>query len=331
MQVKYALLALSLAAPLGLADEAKLNLQLDHISVSGLSSGGYMANQFHVAYSDWVDKVGIVAGGPYFCAQGSIKTALEQCVNKVLSPIPLADLQDTASRYAQEGKIAPLNNLKNSKVWLFHGTKDTKVVAQVSDGLYQQYVQWSGKENVHYVNDKEFAHLFPTLDTGSECAESVSPFIGNCQYDTAGNMFVFLFDNLQSRSPSPSGKLIELNQQQLGGDTASTLADTGYAYVPPSCAQGEVCSLHISFHGCNQNAQSVGTQYAEQAGINNWAENNHMVVLYPQTKNSTFMPLNPQGCWDWWGYADADYATQKGQQITAVKSIALALKQYPLK
>lgn len=330
MQVKYALLALSLAAPLAAANEAKLNLALDQISVSGLSSGGYMANQFHLAYSDWVNKVGIIAGGPYFCAQGSIKTALEQCVNKVLNPIPLTDLQDTAIQYARQGKIAPLSNLQNSKVWLLHGTKDTKVLAQVTDALYQQYVSYSGSENVRYVNDKAFAHVFPTLDTGVDCSESASPFIGDCQYDAAGAMFEFLFDELNSRSPSPSGKLIELDQQKLGGESASTLADTAYAYVPQSCAQGNKCALHVSFHGCNQNAQSVGTQYAEQTGINNWADSNHMVVLYPQTKNSTFMPLNPQGCWDWWGYADADYATQQGQQISAVRNIALALKQLPL-
>jgi poly(3-hydroxybutyrate) depolymerase len=330
MHIKYALLALSLASPLSVANEAKLNLKLDQVSVSGLSSGGYMANQFHIAYSDWVNKAGIIAAGPYYCAQGSIKTALEQCVSKVLSPLSLPDLQNTASTYSEAGKIAPLSHLKNSKVWLFHGTKDSKVVAEVSDALYQQYVNWSGSANVSYVNDKDFAHLFPTQDYGSDCSDSVSPFIGNCQYDAAGAMFGFLFDDMQARAASPTGKLIELDQQKLGGSNAATLADKAYAYVPQNCAQGEACSLHISFHGCNQNAQSVGTQYAEHTGINNWADTNHMVVLYPQTKNSTFMPLNPQGCWDWWGYADADYATQQGQQISAVKKIALALKHLPI-
>jgi len=35
------------------------------ISVSGLSSGAFMTSQLHVAYSDIVNGVGIVAGGPY--------------------------------------------------------------------------------------------------------------------------------------------------------------------------------------------------------------------------------------------------------------------------
>jgi poly(3-hydroxybutyrate) depolymerase len=98
-------------------------------------------------------------------------------------------------------------------------------------------------------------------------------------------------------------------------------------YIPESCQAGESCQLHISFHGCKQNAQTVGTQFVENNGLNNWADTNHLVVLYPQTKNSMFMPLNPQGCWDWWGYTDSDYATQNGQQIKAVKKIAESLTQ----
>jgi hypothetical protein len=37
------------------------------------------------------------------------------------------------------------------------------------------------------------------------------------------------------------------------------------------------------------------------------------------------MPLNPQGCWDWWGYTGEDYANNQGQQIKAVKNIIHAL------
>lgn len=308
----------------------KLNLQLEHIGVSGLSSGGYMANQFHVAHSDWVNKAGIIAAGPYYCAQGNIKTALEQCVNQVLSPLSIVDLNNVAQGYEQEGKISPLTQLKNSKVWLFHGLKDAKVLSAVSDALYQQYQAWVDNDNIIYVNDKNFAHLFPTLDSGTTCTDSISPFIGNCDYDAAGAMLGFLYGKLSPRAKEPSGRLIELNQQVLGGLAAQTLAPTAYAYVPESCAEGLTCELHISFHGCNQNAQSVGTNYAMQTGLNNWADTNHLVVLYPQTKNSTFMPFNPQGCWDWWGYADPNYANQQGQQISAVAQLAKSLQHYAL-
>jgi poly(3-hydroxybutyrate) depolymerase len=323
-------LALTFTSTYGQAAQKQLNLDLEHISVSGLSSGGYMANQFHVAHSDWVNKVGIIAGGPYYCAQGSIKTALEQCVNKVVSPIDLESLTQSAEAYAEEKKISSLAQLKKSRVWLFHGTKDDKVVKEVSQALYQQYAKWSGEENVAYVDNIETSHLFPTLNYGSDCQESVSPYLGNCQYDAAGAMLGFLFGKLAPREMSPQGQLLELDQQKLGGPTADVLADKAFAYVPQSCAKGESCSLHISFHGCNQNAQSIGQQFVEHTGLNNWADSNHMVVLYPQTKNSTFMPLNPQGCWDWWGYADPDYATQSGKQIQAITQMANSLQHYSL-
>ncbi|MCS5578689.1 MAG: prolyl oligopeptidase family serine peptidase, partial [Alteromonas macleodii] len=109
-----------------------LTIDLKNVTVSGLSSGGYMATQFQLAHSDWVKGVGVIAGGPYFCAQGDITTALAQCVNKVEGEINLEALNEKAKQYETEGKIASLSNMKDTKVWLFHGTQDTRVIAPVS-------------------------------------------------------------------------------------------------------------------------------------------------------------------------------------------------------
>ena len=43
-------------------------LEPSSVTVSGISSGAFFAHQFHVAYSSLVKGVGIVAGGPYACA-----------------------------------------------------------------------------------------------------------------------------------------------------------------------------------------------------------------------------------------------------------------------
>ena len=57
-----------------LADLGKsLKIDADKVSVSGISSGGFMAHQFHVAHSGNLMGVGIIAGGPYHCAQGDVK------------------------------------------------------------------------------------------------------------------------------------------------------------------------------------------------------------------------------------------------------------------
>lgn len=304
----------------------KLNLTLDKIGVSGLSSGGYMANQFHLAHSDWVDKVGIIAAGPFYCAQNSIKTALEQCVNKSTKNTSI-NLPMQANLYADAGKIASLKNLKNSKVWMLWGTKDEKIHADVNQALYLQYLQWMDQDSIKFVNDQPFAHHFPTLNQGSKCDVSSSPFLGDCGYDAAGEMLNFLYPTLNKPIEKPQGKLIQIDQHKLGGKAANTLSDKGYVYIPQSCQEGETCQVHINFHGCQQNEQSVGPQYVQNNGINNWADSNHMVVLYPQTKNSMFLPLNPQGCWDWWGYTGEAYATKDGEQIQAVKNIAKSLAE----
>jgi hypothetical protein len=71
---------LALIAPLALAWQAAyaelpvedvtalpaLNVDLGQTSISGISSGGYMAQQFHTAYADALIGVGVVAGGPYY-------------------------------------------------------------------------------------------------------------------------------------------------------------------------------------------------------------------------------------------------------------------------
>ena len=306
-----------------------LTIDLKNVTVSGLSSGGYMATQFQLAHSDWVKGVGVIAGGPYFCAQGDITTALAQCVNKVEGEINLEALNEKAKQYETEGKIASLSNMKDAKVWLFHGTQDTRVIAPVSDLLFEQYKLWTDTQNITYINDKPMAHLFPTQNNGVNCMKSESPFIGNCDYDAAGAMLSHLIENVSTPDESLSGQIHSIDQQKIAGSDAKTLASEGFVYVPESCAQGEPCRAHISFHGCNQYADAVGDAYTTQTGLNKWADDNHIVVLYPQTKKSLFMPLNPQGCWDWWGYASSDYANRDGAQINAVKQLLFSLNNAP--
>lgn len=51
------------------------------VSVSGFSSGAYMAIQFHVSHSALVMGLGAIAGGPFFCAENQAKVA-EICMKK---------------------------------------------------------------------------------------------------------------------------------------------------------------------------------------------------------------------------------------------------------
>jgi hypothetical protein len=84
--------------------------------------------------------------------------------------------------------------------------------------------------------------------------------------------------------------------------------------------------VHVALHGCKQDAGLIGDHYTRHAGYNEWADTNRIIILYPQTIASTPIldfgtPFNPNGCWDWWGYTDARYATRSGRQIAAIKAM----------
>lgn len=302
-----------------------LKLNLDQTTVSGLSSGGYMAAQFQLAHANWVKGAAIVAAGPVYCAQNNLLTALDHCTNKVGSPIPLAELNQQLKEWSVQGLLASEQEMQQSRIWLLHGTADEKITKAVADALYQQYLLWLPKTQLSYVQDKNFAHHMPTLNEGSACDKSEAPFLGKCNYDAAGEALKFIRTDLKAAVSQSSGSIYAIDQQKIAGDLAATMAEQGYVYVPEQCEQGQSCTLHISFHGCNQHADAVGMTYVEKSGFNRYADSNNMVVLYPQTRASKLMPMNPQACWDWWGYTDANYANRKGQQIQAVVKLAQAL------
>ncbi len=298
-----------------------LNYDPNNVTVSGLSSGGYMATQMHIAHSDSINGAAILAAGPYYCAQGNIGTALARCVTKTDSPIDLALLNKQLDYYEKQGWIDALTNLKDDNVWLLHGQQDETVNRLAADALYTQYSGMVPAQNIQYIQDQPFGHQFPTDIKGTECGLSQTPFIGQCNYDAAGKLLTHLIGPLRPKIKQASGKIVKFDQREYGGDDAKSLADDGYIYIPQQCASGDACQLHISFHGCKQNEDAIGMAYIQDTGLNEWADTNRLIILYPQTKSSIFAPLNPQGCWDWWGYTDRYYATQKGPQIKAIHTM----------
>lgn len=42
------------------------------------------------------------------------------------------------------------------------------------------------------------------------------------------------------------------------------------------------------------------------------------LLAFPQVTKSVALPMNPHGCWDWWGYTGDDYAWRTGAQQTVL-------------
>ena len=62
-------------------------------------------------------------------------------------------------------------------------------------------------------------------------------------------------------------------------------------------------------------------RFVRNAGYIRWADTNRLIVRYPQAIARHFWVYNPRGCWDWWGYTGAKYATRDGAQIRAVPAM----------
>ncbi len=292
----------------------------DRISVSGLSSGAYMAGQFHVAFSEEVIGAGIVAGGPYGCAEGSLAIALNRCMETGLGPPDPARLLDAAKRVAERDRIDPLEGLAGDRVLVFSGTADETVTPPVVAQVAEFYrLAGLAEEAILFVDDVPAGHGMVTEDRGNSCGSTGSPFLNDCDFDLAGRILAHIHGPLDPPAAAPDGRVIEFAQAEFLHDpTAHGMAETGFAYVPADCAEGAACGVHVAFHGCRQNADRVGDAFVAGAGYNRWAEANRLIVLYPQAHET---PGNPNGCWDWWGYDDPDHATRSGRQMAAVRAM----------
>jgi hypothetical protein len=286
-------------------------------TVSGVSSGGYMAVQMHVAHSSRVAGVGALAAGPYYCAQGSLWTAMNHCMTPgAWRPLPRSEiLKGHADRFAGERRIDPTENLSKARVWLFSGSQDRTVEPAVVQGLARFYSLY--KANPVAV-EKPAGHGMVTENAGSACGKTEPPFINDCDYDAAGELLRHVLANLSAPATKPNGRLLVFDQQDFGEAKAISMADAGYVYIPRAC-DTERCRVHIVFHGCRQGIESVGDRFVRDAGYNRWADTNRLIVLYPQVvARWAWWTFNPRGCWDWWGYTNGQYATKEGPQIRAV-------------
>ena len=298
------------------------NCDLNGTSVSGLSSGAFFAVQMHVAFSSFIVGAGVFAGGPYDCAKGSLTTAEMTCMEAMEKP-EASTYEATTDERAKSGDIDPTSNLVKHNVFLFSGKDDTTVKQPVMDALNDYYKHYITDGNVVYESSMAAAHTQPTDDPANTnaCTVSKSPYLSNCQYDGAGKALNTIFSDLNPRNEGTlSGHLVEFSQSEFFKESDS-MANTGFVYVPADCAAGSRCRLHVSFHGCEQDYTAVGDAYTAHSGYSKWADTNSMIVLYPQTKKSEFAPSNPNGCYDWWGFAGKDYDVQSGDQMSGVRKM----------
>jgi poly(3-hydroxybutyrate) depolymerase len=387
--LSFAAASTVIAGPAAAQQLGSYEIRQDRIFVAGISSGGYMAVQMHVAFSRLFKGAAIYAGGPYDCAQDSLATALTTCLTD-LPPVNLAALESTTVSWASQGLIDPVDNLKGQPVYLWSGTADTTVRQPLMDALKSYYQNFQASV-FHYDNNFDAQHGWESPYGRLSCQQLGTPYIIQCTntdqiasggvggvpgfslpgfslpglslpglslsglslpgqssaaadfepgqsgdfefgqsiaafgpYDSEKVWLTQWFGNLKAKNERKlKGGVIPFDQNEFapGGSAAAISMDkTGYAFVPAECANGQECGLVLALHGCLQNFGTIGAAFINDAGINEWADTNRIIVLYPQTIATNVS--NPQACWDWWGYLnDPNYAQKTGPQMQALSAM----------
>lgn len=323
----------------GCSDQRAANLpafeaKRDATSVSGISSGAYMAGQFQIAHAKDVVGAGIIAGGPYGCSESlyadvipgpgtallNLTKAINGCMQNALQAFGVPDpsqLAERAERLAEHDRIDPIADVKTDRIYLFTGANDHTVVRPIVAAARRFYEDLGvPAAQILYVDNVPAGHAFVTDDRGPECDHTGKPYIVDCDYDQAGALLKQIYGQLNEPAKRTTGSFKVFDQDSFTEDLANHgLSDDGLVYVPEACEANAGCRVHIAYHGCGQNRTFVGDAFARDSGYARWADANNLIVLFPQTATT---PLNPQGCWDWWGYTGANYLTRDAPQIVAV-------------
>jgi poly(3-hydroxybutyrate) depolymerase len=308
-----------------------LNVDTTNITVSGLSSGGVMAVNLGYAYSATFRGVGVFAATPYLC---QYHYPYQNCQNNnTISASMLATMQATIDNW-NGGVIDPTSNVETQQIYLFTGTKDATVGVNPMLALQTQYLN-NGVPQVSLVQSANTAHVFPTdfaAAGNNPCGASLPPYIANCKYDGAKAVLTKFYGTLNARNNAPSpANYLEFSQREFTANPG--MSDTGWVYVPASCAARTKCKLHVALHGCTQNYATIGDRYLKNTGYTRWADTNNMIVLFPQARvdptlyqtPANGLVGNPNGCWDTVGFYGANYAQKSGAQLSAIKAMVTRL------
>lgn len=300
-----------------------LNARTEQASVVGVSSGGYMATQLAVAWPERFSGVGVLAAGPWGCSQGSLSMALNRCM---MTRGGLPDLEDRWTRYRENGQLGDQQVLGKLRAFIWHGGMDSVVAPELVALLAGQWRQWlATPDQLEVVRNPAAGHGWPVRLHEEEtvgphelgnCRQGGGSHVLACDEDVALEMLTWLYPERETGSPEP-GELVAFDQSEFA---VKGLADTGYVFIPASCEE-DACPVTIALHGCQMSTSDIGDTFISHSGLNHWAARHRQLVLYPQIDSSL---SNPQGCWDWWGYAESLWQqnplhdTREGAQVGAL-------------
>src|SRR5580693_5564505 len=109
------------------------------ISVAGISSGAFMANQLHVAHSADIMGAAMIAGGLYGCAVQDVtddgvlalaSQAASACLDVPFMLDDVAKYKERLERLSARGWIDQPSNLARARIYFFTGSSDDVVARE---------------------------------------------------------------------------------------------------------------------------------------------------------------------------------------------------------
>ncbi|WP_163559227.1 PHB depolymerase family esterase [Halomonas sp. NO4] len=322
------------------AELPHLALDDEAVSVIGVSSGGHMALQLAVAWPERFTGVGVLAAGPWSCAQGSLGQALGQCMTTRRGPPNLDALAHHRRDYQSRDQVGSDAAFADLRAFVWHGSDDKVVDPTLGEALATQLGDWladpDAQLRVQVAPDVGHGWPVRTRDRDipphqlADCRLGGGTHLLACDSDVVGEALTWLHGELTppATGADEAGELRVFDQSDF---EAKGLADAGYIYVPEGCESGG-CDLTLALHGCGMGVEQIGEAFVRHTGLNAWAAANDRVVLYPQAESSL---ANPQGCWDWWGFAESSWQlhplhdTRDGTQVQALMAMLAHLTDSP--
>jgi hypothetical protein len=246
------------------------------VTVSGISSGGFMAAQLGVIYSDEISGVGTVAGGFYGCASDHFEqmhqlaesnfmndkalfllntfNPIHRAVNICMKAPTLAIVNsDRAEAFADQKLIADTKNIKNQKVYIYQGQGDKVVSPKMQKQLKDFYLKMSVPEKNIQLSTSKGGHNFPTDQKNlNACSEQGVPYISSCNKNVAGEILNFLVSPKLVRTKADIRNMHVISQKQ--DSRPDSISEYGYLVSSQKCLDNPAkCNLHVALHGCEMN------------------------------------------------------------------------------
>ena len=162
-------------------------------------------------------------------------------------PPALEPLIAQADEWAKSGDIDDLHNIANQRIYIFAGYNDAVINPGVGAAAYRFYLHYLGGRdpgNLFFQNAIGAGHSQVTITYGLPCNANKDYYIDHCDYDQAGIILRHIYGALNPRNEGGlTGRLLPFDQSEMtspASPASYSMADTGYVYVPATCANQRV-------------------------------------------------------------------------------------------